>query len=153
MKLQSALEYLTTYGWAILIIGIAVAVLYSTQVFNQQPQVCVLQAGFNCTFFAITSNGLLTIAITQTTGGPINITAVGCYQTNNPSNIQVLAKQVYVPQSLNATFTIQCYTSASTKFSTPIGTSFVGGVSLNYTDLTTSIPQLATGKLSVKATS
>ncbi len=31
---QSAIEYLTTYGWAILIIGIALAVLYSLNLFN-----------------------------------------------------------------------------------------------------------------------
>jgi hypothetical protein len=31
---QSAIEYLTTYGWAILIIGIAAAVLYSLNLFN-----------------------------------------------------------------------------------------------------------------------
>ncbi len=34
MKLQSAMEYLTTYGWAILIIGISLAALFELGVFN-----------------------------------------------------------------------------------------------------------------------
>ncbi len=34
MKIQSAMEYLTTYGWAILIIGISLAALFELGVFN-----------------------------------------------------------------------------------------------------------------------
>ena len=34
MRLQSAMEYLMTYGWAILVIAVVLGVLYSLGVFN-----------------------------------------------------------------------------------------------------------------------
>lgn len=37
LKSQSAMEYLMTYGWAILLIGIAIAVLFELGVFNISP--------------------------------------------------------------------------------------------------------------------
>ena len=48
---QAAMEYLTTYGWAILIIVIVLAALLWMGVFNvinKVPDSCSLQAGFSC---------------------------------------------------------------------------------------------------------
>ncbi len=45
MKMQSAMEYLTTYGWAILVIALVVGVLYSLGVFNSIVQSPKLQPG------------------------------------------------------------------------------------------------------------
>ena len=46
---QSAMEYLMTYGWAILIIAVVLAALFELGVFNGSnlaPQACIAQAGF-----------------------------------------------------------------------------------------------------------
>ncbi len=69
-KAQSAMEYLMTYGWAILIIAVVLAALFELGVFNGSnlsPQACIAQAGFVCRNPVYTSNGI-TFAFGQTTG-------------------------------------------------------------------------------------
>ena len=51
MKLQSAVEYLTTYGWAILIIAIVIMALFEIIAGAPQAQECILPAGFSCPYF------------------------------------------------------------------------------------------------------
>ena len=49
-KAQSAMEYLMTYGWAILIVLIALAALFYLGVFSPStPNVCTVSAPFTCT--------------------------------------------------------------------------------------------------------
>ncbi len=64
---QSAMEYLMTYGWAILIIAVVLAALFSLGVFSS-PNVsavssCVTQPGYGCTGLTLASNGLLSATI------------------------------------------------------------------------------------------
>lgn len=49
-KLQSAMEYLMTYGWALLIISIVIVALVSIGVFNGSPlgTTCIASPGFTC---------------------------------------------------------------------------------------------------------
>src|SRR5271154_5956592 len=86
MKLQSAMEYLTTYGWAILIIAIALAVLFDliSTAAAGPPQTCLLPAGFSCQNYFMAQNGLLTLNLLQSTQNPISVTAIGC---NNPESV------------------------------------------------------------------
>ncbi len=46
-KSQSALEYMMTYGWAILIIVIAAAIMYEMGIFNISPPVSLVISGFS----------------------------------------------------------------------------------------------------------
>ena len=58
---QAAMEYLITYGWAILVIAVALAALFELGVFdvqNFEPQACIGQTGFVCQNPIYTSNGL-----------------------------------------------------------------------------------------------
>ncbi len=67
---QSAMEYLMTYGWAILIIAVVLAALFELGVFNGSnlaPQACIAQAGFVCRNPVYTSNGIA-LTLGQTTG-------------------------------------------------------------------------------------
>jgi len=50
-RAQSAMEYLMTYGWAILIIAVVLGALFALGVFNQSglsANACVAPAGFYC---------------------------------------------------------------------------------------------------------
>ena len=50
-KLQSAMEYLMTYGWAILIIAVVIGVLYALGIFNGSGflgSFCTAQTGYFC---------------------------------------------------------------------------------------------------------
>ncbi len=74
LKGQSAMEYLMTYGWAILIIAVVLAALFELGVFGTggTPQACIAQSGFICaspTFSAGASGGaFIDFSFGQNTG-------------------------------------------------------------------------------------
>jgi hypothetical protein len=81
MKAQSAMEYLMTYGWAILIVIIVAAALFALGVFNPATYTQSTATGF--TGFQIpsggwqfTSGGVLTLQLKNMAGANINITNV-----------------------------------------------------------------------------
>ena len=158
MRLQSALEYITTYGWAILIMAIVIGVLASQGFFNPQryaAQQCIFSSGFSCIYYFLSMNGMLQINIMQFTGSPINVTYVGCNTNGTYTNMQAPynppSNQVFMPIGSNYTFSVQCY-SGSSAASDGAGTFFSGAVLLNYTDEISGLPSVASAKLSVKFT-
>lgn len=82
-KGQSAMEYLMTYGWAILIVIIVAAVLFSLGVFNPstfQQTAAVGFSGFNVPaggFQVSSATGTLTMQITNGVGSQITVTESG----------------------------------------------------------------------------
>lgn len=148
------MEYLMTYGWAILFIAIAVGVLFGLGVFtpgNSASQICQLESGFGCVNYYMVQNGLLTINILQTTSTPINITAVGCNRNSTYIPTLALSPQTYMPIGTNATFNVQCYVTSNTvAFSGQVNQVFTGYVQFNYTDTTTGFPQVIFGNIAVK---
>src|SRR5271169_2972658 len=90
-KAQSAMEYLMTYGWAILIIAVVLAALFSLNVFNAGAQLgtsCIGQPGYSCSSPSLTSYGLLTFTLGQGTGSTIYnafFTCVSSAASNTPS--------------------------------------------------------------------
>ena len=67
---QSSMEYLMTYGWAVLVIAIIVSLLFALGVFNGlfgTPNVCAPQPGFTCTNPFYGTNGI-SATISQTSG-------------------------------------------------------------------------------------
>ncbi len=156
LRAQSAMEYLTTYGWALLILGIVLVSLYALGVFNPanfSSSECVLNAGFSCLNFFIAQNGLFTVNLEQSTSDPINITAIGC--NTNQTTVHMSAplnpptNQIYLQVGANRTFTVQCWTGPVTYSNTP-GNLFTGYLVVNYTDEVTSLPNTIYGKLNVQ---
>jgi hypothetical protein len=74
LKGQSAMEYLMTYGWAILIIAVVLAALFELGVFGSggTPQACIAQSGYICatpTFSSAGSSGsFINFSFGQNTG-------------------------------------------------------------------------------------
>jgi hypothetical protein len=75
VKAQSAMEYLMTYGWAILIIAVVLGVLFSLGIFNGNnllPSACTAYQGYYCTSPVMTYNvnnyAQLTVTLGQATG-------------------------------------------------------------------------------------
>ncbi|NYZ78872.1 hypothetical protein H0N99_01875, partial [Candidatus Micrarchaeota archaeon] len=63
-KGQTAMEYLMTYGWAILIIMVVLAVLFYLGVLNPPiPEQCVFPAGITCISSKLNTTGGLTLLI------------------------------------------------------------------------------------------
>ncbi|MCW6160479.1 MAG: hypothetical protein LVQ95_05350 [Candidatus Micrarchaeales archaeon] len=85
-KGQSAIEYLMTYGWAIIIIVIVLAVLYLFNVFNPSGYVgntCSPNAKFLCQLPAINATGALSFEFAQTSGNTEYNLAFACTQATN----------------------------------------------------------------------
>jgi hypothetical protein len=80
-KAQSAMEYLMTYGWAILIVIIVAAALFALGVFNPATYTQSAPTGFQGFLipeggWQLTSAGQLTIQLKNMAGANINITNV-----------------------------------------------------------------------------
>jgi hypothetical protein len=147
-RLQNAMEFMMTYGWAILILMIVLATLYSLGVFNPPtPSICALPANVGCLGATLWPNGILQVNIQQATQYTINVVGIGC-NDQGVANVPLLA----IPQTIsiggNATFSTQCYTSSKwIPYNAPIGASFSGYLFVNYTDLSTGFSHTVSGTL------
>jgi hypothetical protein len=76
-KAQSAMEYLMTYGWAILIIAVVLAVFFQLGVFNSSlPNACLASSGYYCQNPTLSTTGVLSLTIGQSTGQTLYSTYV-----------------------------------------------------------------------------
>ena len=66
-RAQSAMEYLMTYGWAILIIAVVLAALFSLNVFNSGAAIgsgtCAGTPGYSCSAFSLAQNGVVSFTV------------------------------------------------------------------------------------------
>ena len=155
-RLQSSMEYITTYGWALVVIAIVGAALFYLHVFNPATSTtCVLPAGLSCTNLYMSQNGLLSFTILQTTGSTVNVTAAGCNSNTTVSNT-IMEKpynppsnQVTVDIGSNYTMAVQCY-SAGHAFSGKVGSGFLGYLIINYTDQNSNLPHTVFGNINVQ---
>ena len=87
-KSQSALEYMMTYGWAILIIVIVAAVLYSLGIFSPSSSISATITGFSglgvtqAACVNSVNNQILELYVTNTVGYPVNITKINTTGNN-----------------------------------------------------------------------
>jgi hypothetical protein len=160
-KLQAAMEYLMTYGWAILIIALALGVLYSLGVLNPgrlKPVMCMLPAPFSCQIGGFTTGGKLNITLSQGSGQTITLLGVACIDNQHVSSSNglpdsncntggnstcwtaIVSGTNAVPSSTLASgstisvYNIQCYPAGNGPFPTStIGSSFGGTLILKYT--------------------
>jgi len=129
-KAQSAMEYLMTYGWAILIIAVVLAILYQLGIFGGSSALvgtsCLAATGYLCGAPQLNTAGNLVIQFGQI-GQTITLTGIAC--TNNvstPVNIQsVQAVPLASGQQTNIAFS--CPLASNT-----IGTAFKGYLWLQY---------------------
>ena len=85
-KAQSAMEYLMTYGWAILIIAVVLAVLFSLNVFNAGAQLgtaCIGSPGYSCSAPYLNSAGQLQLTLGLGTGATAYNVLFSCVSSAN----------------------------------------------------------------------
>jgi hypothetical protein len=98
-KGQTAMEYLMTYGWAILIIMVVVAVLFYLGVFNLGSTIsqCTFPPGFTCVANKLQAGtAKLYLKIGQGTGHNIMITGINCTQ-NTDTSAMTKGAYIYYP--------------------------------------------------------
>ena len=74
IKAQSAMEYLMTYGWAILIIAVVLGALFSLGVFSGSSMLgtsCIAASGYLCQNPVLSTSGTLTFTFGQNIGAPV----------------------------------------------------------------------------------
>ena len=72
---QAALEFLMTYGWAILVVLIAIGALAYFGVLNPKrslPDICIIAPGFSCDDFILNVDGSATIIVRNGIGKSLN---------------------------------------------------------------------------------
>ncbi len=153
VKAQSALEYMITYGWMILVVAIVLAALYFLGVFNSSALIsdtCTMPIGFTCTGTVLTSSGSLSLSMEQGTSSQINVTAIGCNTNVTTANMQQESPQVSIFAGSSYTFnSVQCYAGASA-FSGAIGSVYRGYLIMNYTDIASGLSHTITGSVLLK---
>ncbi len=163
LKAQSALEYLTTYGWAIIILGIVLAALFALGVFTPSGFVsttCVFPGEFSCISAALYSiNSTAVLNVQQATISNINVTAIGCNNQATLTNMCGTANNwcgasnsnaITMTIGANYTFYVSCYQNGSLVSINP-GQIYRGYIELNYTSLSTNFPHTVSGTLIAKA--
>jgi hypothetical protein len=124
------MEYLMTYGWAILVIAVVLGALFQLGVFSSAtfgPQGCIGQPDFSCTSATMNALGYLTVDV----GSAVNITVTGvsCTSTNvAPSSFLTPATTPVMTQGQTATVSFSC----SLPTNGVIGTPFSGYLWLQY---------------------
>ncbi len=154
-RAQSAIEYLTTYGWAILIIAVVLAAMFALGLFSPSSYVnneCIFPAEFSCLNSQIYSNGTLTINVEQSTSSPINVTAIGCNDQGTLTDMQAYTTPLNVQIGSNVTMSVQCYAN-STAYSGSVGGVYKGDIILNYTNLQTGFAHTIIGTIVAKVQS
>ncbi len=118
-KSQSALEYMMTYGWAILIIVIVAGVLYSFGVFNPSSSASATITGFSglgSPQALCMANGGLRLQLGNNIGQTINVTRINV--TSNGVTETVLPNQTISPQGTYIFYVPNvCGNSAGTRYS------------------------------------
>jgi len=140
-KAQTALEFLMTYGWALLIILVILVVAWQWGLFNPRT-VKRGSAGFWGLVpgdFAFTSGGTLKISLENQIGSPVNITTINVTIENENTYVQIPNVQINPGENYNRDFT-----GFSSK---PAGSKFEGFISIEYIDDRTGETYRSSGKI------
>jgi hypothetical protein len=154
---QAAIDFVTAYGVALVVITISLAVIYRTSILSPYlvTSACTAVPNFSCDSFVLKSTGVLTVTISQATGGQMTVNGAACSTLLNSTagrgpqfgNVGVTGSSLYYPSAnwLNgatapntlysdsgATMTLNCYSSSGLA-SGSVGNSFIGYLWLNYT--------------------
>ena len=153
-KAQSAMEYLMTYGWAILIIAVVLAALDLLGVFNGSAFVgtaCLATPGYTCsnpilgTATSTTPNPL-SFTFTQSTGVTIYNAMFACAASTTSAGLPagsanpfsasngVISSNTLASGASITVSNLDCYNAnGGLMVGNPIGTAFGGTIFMNYT--------------------
>jgi hypothetical protein len=164
-KSQVAVDFLVSYGIAILIVTVSIYVVLRLGVFGGTltPSSCNPAPGFGCTDVALSQNGLMIMVFSQATGGAITINGAACSTAINTTgngplygNTKVQASSQFssgysggsfspitMYSGTSASIQIVCFSSSGGGIGGGVQTSTIGStqtdyVWLNYT--TTGLP-------------
>lgn len=110
MRGQSALEYLITYGWAIVAIGVIITLLFYLGVFNPAQWVPVNNEAIGLSSvgvidFTVNGSGTITLFLVNNAQAAINITDIRILGTSLTGLTPPLSSKGYLTPGANLTIT------------------------------------------------
>ena len=124
-RAQAAMEFLMTYGWAILVVLIAIGALAYFGVLNPNkflPQSCTLSPGLSCIDFAVYSDGVV-IKIANGMGSDLNSLEVGVENCMTASmGINYIGN---LPNGKGDTYMMFCQLTAGSRFKEDIFINYI----------------------------
>jgi len=169
-KGQVGMEYIVSYGWAILVIMLAVLVLFYLGVLNPKrvtPGQCTFQPGFICVATRLqASTSQLYIVMGQRTGRMIVVNGISC--TQNASSEFAKSGIISYGGTDNVTIdsggqaalatpddapwlAVRCVDAkGSIPADTAVGAVYNGRIYINYTEYDTNMTRVAVGAFSTK---
>jgi hypothetical protein len=107
---QSAMEYLITYGWAILIVVIVFVALFQMGVLGNVsgPFVCLGNPGFVCKSEVLTSSGAVIATFGYIGATPITVTGLGCDITAPLKGPSYESQHIELKSGQTYQFVFQC---------------------------------------------
>jgi len=137
-KSQAAMEFLMTYGWAILVVLVAIGALAYFGVLSPDrflPSKCQLPAGIACTDFLVDGNAnTVTVVLRNGLGFDLTGVTVGVTGCTDPAAV-----------ALNNGAQQQFVTTACT--STTSGSKYSGDFNVTYTNADTSLTHKIQGSI------
>jgi hypothetical protein len=167
-KAQAAMEYLITYGWAVLIMLVVVGVLFYLGIFSPHTiMTCSFQnPGFTCYAYKLAANtsnmGGLVLDMGQATGHDIKVTGFNCTTSDTWNLVDfdgVSANNTTIAtgshRTLNGTVAnptpLPCYKTDGTKMgAADFGSYYKGKIYIHYIDLETNMDHKVTGDIAGK---
>ena len=121
------MEYLMTYGWAILVIAIVLAAMFELGVFRSPqaslPTECTAQSGFLCRTPVMNTTGNVLVTFGQSLGSTIQVTGVGCSNSTAQPNFVGYSQSLASGQQISLTF--ECPSSGGNAGSSITGTLWI----------------------------
>ncbi len=155
-RAQSAIEFLMTYGWAIVILLAVVVILFYLGVFNPKtvsPRVCVLPSGFACQDYKIEGSdsvrGALTLVLVQNMGHTISIDEIACSENDTPTYTSVNEE---LHSGDRITLNANC-TKADGTTPPNVDEYYSGHIYVLYTDEETNVQHKAVGEIAFRVES
>jgi hypothetical protein len=114
------MEYLITYGWAILMVAVVLSVLFEMNFFTASvlPFVCLGDPGFLCQSEQMSSSGAVSVKFGYTGSVPITITGLGCNVTSPQKGPSVETQSFVVQPEQTVNLVFQCPITKTTMGST-----------------------------------
>ncbi len=108
-RVQSAMEYLMTYGWAILIIAVVLGALFSLGIFNGSSLLgtaCIAGPGYLCTGVVLGITGNLLFTFGQSTGSNMYNVGMACGASSSSAGLPANVLSMVLLASSGATTSV-----------------------------------------------
>jgi len=146
-KGQAALDFMMTYGWAILLVVIIAVALFAMGIFEPANFVGNKAAGFGGVTvkgWNLDTAGTFTIKLTNTVGNPIRLDNIDV--TIGTATVNVPVTNITIPVGEDSAL----FTSATAAFGPQAQGGYQAKVTISYTDLNAGFPYVSSGTITSK---